>query len=97
MRKRQSPKRKKSKPEPAQEPQPQIEEVSYETSDVEEHANVLFKPNPGPQTDFLQQNVKYYMEDQQVVVKVMLCLQTHYDIWDIHSLVDCCCDIQQKN
>ena len=32
---------------------PQIEEVSYETSDVEEHANVLFKPNPGPQTEFL--------------------------------------------
>ena len=52
MRKRQSPKRRKSKKlEPEQEPQ--IEEVSYETSDLEEHANVLFKPNPGPQTEFL--------------------------------------------
>ena len=54
MRKRQSPRRKKSKKqEPEQEQQPQIDEVSYETSDVEEHANVLFKPNPGPQTEFL--------------------------------------------
>ena len=54
MRKRQSPKRKKSKKkEPAQKQQPQIETVSYETSSIEEHANVLFKPNPGPQTEFL--------------------------------------------
>ena len=54
MRKRQSPKRRKSKKqEPAQKQQPQIEEVSYETSTIEEHANVLFKPNPGPQTEFL--------------------------------------------
>ena len=54
MRKRQSPKRRKSKKqEQAQEPQSQIDEISYETSDVEEHANVLFKPNPGPQTEFL--------------------------------------------
>ena len=29
------------------------ETVSYETVDVEEHANVLFKPNTGPQTEFL--------------------------------------------
>ncbi len=54
MRKRQSPKRKRSKKaEPAQKQKPQIEEVSHETLDVEEHANVLFKPNPGPQTEFL--------------------------------------------
>ena len=25
----------------------------YDSSAIEEHANVLFKPNPGPQTDFL--------------------------------------------
>ena len=30
-----------------------IEDVSYETEFQEEHANVLFKPNEGPQTDFL--------------------------------------------
>ena len=54
MRKRQSPKRKQSKKqEQAQEPQSQIEHVTHETSSVEEHANVLFKPNPGPQTEFL--------------------------------------------
>ena len=54
MRKRRSAKRKPSKKqEQAQKQKPQIEEVSYETSDIEEHANVLFKPNPGPQTEFL--------------------------------------------
>ena len=56
MRKRQSPKRRKSKPkEPAQvKPAVEVREtVSYDTSSIEEHANVLFKPNPGPQTDFL--------------------------------------------
>ena len=54
MRKRQSPKRKQSKKrEPEQKPTVEIEEVSYETSSIEEHANVLFKPNPGPQTEFL--------------------------------------------
>ena len=54
MRKRQSPRRKKSKKlEQAQEQSQQIDEVSYETSSIEEHANVLFKPNPGPQTEFL--------------------------------------------
>ena len=56
MRKRQSPKRKKLKPkEPAQaKPTVEVREtVSYETSSIEEHANVLFKPNPGPQTEFL--------------------------------------------
>ena len=54
MRKRQSPKRKPlKKKEQAQEPQVKIEEVSHETESIEEHANVLFKPNEGPQTDFL--------------------------------------------
>ena len=54
MRKRQSPKRKPlKKKEQAQEPQVNIEEVSHETESIEEHANVLFKPNEGPQTDFL--------------------------------------------
>jgi len=48
------PKRKKSKKQgPAQKQTPLIEDVSYETLEVEEHANVLFKPNPGPQTEFL--------------------------------------------
>ena len=41
------------KQEQAQEPQVKIEEVSHETESIEEHANVLFKPNEGPQTDFL--------------------------------------------
>ena len=54
MRKRQSPKRKKSvAKEQVPEPAAKIKEVSYETQSIEEHANVLFKPNPGPQTEFL--------------------------------------------
>ena len=54
MRKRQSAKRKKSKKqEQAQKPTVDIQDIEYETEAVEEHANVLFKPNPGPQTDFL--------------------------------------------
>ena len=54
MRKRQSPKRKQSKKqEQAQEQPPQIKQVTRETSSIEEHANVLFKPNEGPQTEFL--------------------------------------------
>ena len=54
MRKRQSPKRKKStRKEQAQEPAAKVKEVSYETQSIEEHANVLFKPNTGPQTEFL--------------------------------------------
>ena len=57
MRKRQSPKRKysKKKGQARSRPKVKIEEVAateYDTS-VEEHANILFKPNPGPQTDFL--------------------------------------------
>jgi hypothetical protein len=31
----------------------EVKEVEYEPQAVEEHANVLFKPNPGPQTEFL--------------------------------------------
>ena len=54
MRKRQSPKRKKSKPkEQVQEQAAEVENVSYETSSIEETANVMFKPNAGPQTEFL--------------------------------------------
>ncbi len=54
MRKRQSPKRRKlKKQEPEQEKQPEIQQVEYDSSQAEEHANVLFKPNPGPQTEFL--------------------------------------------
>jgi len=41
------------KKELEQKPQAEIQEVSYETSHQEEHANVLFKPNEGPQTTFL--------------------------------------------
>ena len=41
------------KKELEQKPQAEIQEVSYETSPQEEHANVLFKPNEGPQTTFL--------------------------------------------
>ena len=51
MRKRQSPKRKKSVAK-EQAPEPAAK-VSYETQSIEEHANVLFKPNAGPQTEFL--------------------------------------------
>ena len=54
MRKRQSPKRKPlKKKEPAPKPTVEIQDVSYETEAIEEHANVLFKPNAGPQTEFL--------------------------------------------
>ena len=54
MPKRRSPRRKKSKkPELEQKQEVKIAEVEYETSNIEEHANVLFKPNAGPQTDFL--------------------------------------------
>ncbi len=54
MRKRQSPKRKSSKKkEQGPKPQVSIKPVEYETQSIEEHQNVLFKPNPGPQTDFL--------------------------------------------
>ena len=61
MRKRQSPKRKKSKIA-AQEPQrkrkakaanPQPDIIEEFTQQVEEEHNVIFKPNAGPQTDFL--------------------------------------------
>ena len=57
MRKRQLPKRRKSKKQDlaqsAKKQQPEIKEVTRETSSIEEHANVLFKPNEGPQTEFL--------------------------------------------
>ena len=46
------PKQKKLKVQEPEQKQP-TETVSYETVDVEEHANVLFKPNTGPQTEFL--------------------------------------------
>ena len=36
-----------------QKPKVEIQEVSHETESVEEHANVLFKPNDGPHTEFL--------------------------------------------
>jgi hypothetical protein len=54
MRKRQSPKRKVSKKkEQAPKPTVEILPIEYETQAIEETANVLFKPNVGPQTDFL--------------------------------------------
>jgi hypothetical protein len=58
MRKRQSPKRKKSvAKEPAQKPAAveikEVAAVEYDSSEIEQHANVLFKPNAGPQTEFL--------------------------------------------
>ena len=54
MRKRQSPKRIKSKPKEQEQVQKKLQ-VNTETSiePIEERANVLFKPNDGPQTDFL--------------------------------------------
>ena len=57
MRKRRSPKQRYSKKKEQAQPKQRvsIEEIAateYDTS-VEEHANILFKPNPGPQTDFL--------------------------------------------
>ena len=57
MRKRQSPKRKKSvTKEQALKPKVEIQETvspEYDSSEIEQHANVLFKPNAGPQTEFL--------------------------------------------
>jgi len=43
------------KKEPAQKSTVEVKEVTreYDSSSIEEHANILFKPNPGPQTDFL--------------------------------------------
>jgi hypothetical protein len=44
------------KKELAQKPQVEIKETVSEAAEfesIEETANVLFKPNPGPQTDFL--------------------------------------------
>ena len=57
MRKRRSPKQRYSKKKEQAQPKQRvsIEEIAateYDTS-VEEHANILFKPNPGPQTEFL--------------------------------------------
>ena len=54
MRKRQSPKRIKSKPKEQEQVQKKLQ-VNTETNiePIEERANVLFKPNDGPQTDFL--------------------------------------------
>ena len=57
MRKRQSPKRKPSKKkEQAQKPVVKIQETTtpeFDTIDIEQTANILFKPNVGPQTNFL--------------------------------------------
>jgi hypothetical protein len=41
------------KKEQAQKPTVEIKDIDLEEFQEEEHANVLFKPNPGPQTDFL--------------------------------------------
>ena len=41
------------KKEQAPEPTVEIQPIEYETQAIEETANVLFKPNKGPQTDFL--------------------------------------------
>ena len=75
MRKRQSPKRRQLKKQgSAQKQQPRIKDVSYEASDIEEHANVLFKPNPGPQTEFLAASEReVYMVEVRVAVKVTPC------------------------
>ena len=61
MRKRQSPKRKKSKAQDSvqqktttrKKTQPDTEPTITYTAPVEEQHNVIFKPNAGPQTDFL--------------------------------------------
>ena len=54
MRKRQSPKRKPlKKQEQAPKPTVEIKTVEFDTTEIEQHQNVLFKPNAGPQTDFL--------------------------------------------
>jgi len=60
MRKRQSPKRKKSKIAAQEQPRkrkanpnPQPDILEEFTQQVEEDHNVIFKPNAGPQTDFL--------------------------------------------
>ena len=56
MRKRLSPKRKKLKPKEQVQKQQTVKpivRVPLQEQGIEETANVLFKPNPGPQTDFL--------------------------------------------
>ena len=54
MQKRQSPKRKKLKSKEQEQPKQQLDKtVEYDTLKIEEHQNIIFKPNEGPQTEFL--------------------------------------------
>ena len=65
---------------------------------IEERANVLFKPNDGPQTDFLAASEREVLYGGSAGGgKSYAMLADHYDIWDILNLVDCYLDIQQKN
>ena len=99
MRKRQSPKRKVSKKkEQAPKPTVEILPIEYETQAIEETANVLFKPNKGPQTDFLAAAEREVLYGGSAGGgKSYAMLADHYATWGILHSVDCYCDIQQKN
>jgi len=53
MRKRQSPRRRKSKPKEQAQKKTLPQPIKIDTQPIEETRNVIFKPNEGPQTDFL--------------------------------------------
>ena len=53
MRKRQSPRRKKSKPKEQAQKKTLPQPIKIDAQPIEETRNVIFKPNEGPQTDFL--------------------------------------------
>ena len=83
---RQSKRRKPSKKkEQVQEPSV----VKVERVDDEESLNVVFKPNTGPQTQFLAAGEREVLYGGSAGGgKVMPCLLTHSDTWVIHHLVD---------
>ena len=86
------------KKEQVQEPTVEIQPIEYETQAIEETANVLFKPNPGPQTDFLAAAEREVLYGGSAGGgKSYAMLSIHYDIWGIPHLVGYSYDILQKN
>ena len=101
MRKRQSPKRKSSKKkEQAPKPTVEIQETltpEFDTLAIEQTANVLFKPNEGPQTDFLAAAEREVLFGGSAGGGKSYAMLSDYVIWDTLLSVDCCYDIQQRN
>ena len=86
------------KKEQVQEPTVEIQPIEYETQAIEETANVLFKPNPGPQTDFLAAAEREVLYGGSAGGgKSYAMLSDHYATWGIPHLVGCFCGIQQKS